>query len=101
MDGPMVPIPPDIGANAGPVLVAYFLIWFFYGILCLQLYLYYQAFPFDPKFLKVIVYLMFTLETLQTILITHDGFDIFARSGVERNSQRPCTAVLCTQNNAY
>uniref|UniRef100_A0A0W0F0J5 DUF6534 domain-containing protein n=1 Tax=Moniliophthora roreri TaxID=221103 RepID=A0A0W0F0J5_MONRR len=80
MDGPIVPIPPDIGANAGPVLLAYFLIWFFYGILCLQLYRYYQAFPLDPKFLKAIVYLMFTLETLQAILITHDGFDIFARN---------------------
>ncbi|KAI3614212.1 hypothetical protein WG66_000249 [Moniliophthora roreri] len=64
MDGPIVPIPPDIGANAGPVTSDR----------------YYQAFPLDPKFLKAIVYLMFTLETLQAILITHDGFDIFARN---------------------
>ncbi|KAK7049823.1 hypothetical protein VNI00_005253 [Paramarasmius palmivorus] len=78
MDTPLVSIPPSFGGSAGPLLLAYFLIWFLYGILCVQLYLYYQAFPFDPKLLKAIVYLMYTLETIQIVLITYDGWDVFA-----------------------
>jgi hypothetical protein len=40
--------------------------------------MYYLAFPTDPKRNKFFVYSVFTLEVMQTIIITRSAFQIFA-----------------------
>ncbi|KAH8112386.1 hypothetical protein DFH11DRAFT_1545758 [Phellopilus nigrolimitatus] len=42
-----------------------------YGITCLQLYLYYRNHPKDPLFVKILVTLLWALDTLTTALIGH------------------------------
>ncbi|KAF8671557.1 hypothetical protein AX14_005679, partial [Amanita brunnescens Koide BX004] len=43
-----------------------------YGVLTVQLYLYYISFPRDPWLLKMVVYLIYVIETVCTILLTYD-----------------------------
>ncbi|KAF8526923.1 hypothetical protein BU17DRAFT_61898 [Hysterangium stoloniferum] len=42
-----------------------------YGILTLQMYSYYQKFPKDPSHLKCLVGVIWVLDTLHTIFVTH------------------------------
>ncbi|KJA19852.1 hypothetical protein HYPSUDRAFT_204279 [Hypholoma sublateritium FD-334 SS-4] len=46
--------------------------WILYGILSVQFYLYYIAFPKDPHVLKLIVFAQLLLETTQTATSTYD-----------------------------
>lgn len=39
--------------------------------------LYYLAFPHDRRTIKYVVYGVFIIEVIQTILVTHDAFAIF------------------------
>jgi len=73
------PIPPDIAAFAGPPLIGIMLNWFLYGILVMQLYVYYQWFPYDKKLIKCLVYGLFFIDSLQSCLATADAFHWFAR----------------------
>ncbi|KAG7087796.1 hypothetical protein E1B28_013737 [Marasmius oreades] len=66
---------PPIGAVAGPHLIGYFLNWGLFGVLCVQVFLYYLAFPKDRKSMKLLVYFLLALDTVQTILITNDAFE--------------------------
>ncbi|KAG7086263.1 hypothetical protein E1B28_002230 [Marasmius oreades] len=61
-------------ATAGFHIVGYLLNWGFFGALCVQVFLYYWAFPKDKLFLKLIVYGLFALDIIQTALITSDAF---------------------------
>ncbi|KAJ7336884.1 hypothetical protein DFH08DRAFT_784177 [Mycena albidolilacea] len=79
MSAPFVPIsalPPDfqIATLSGPAIVAYMLHWGLFGTLSLQVYLYYEAFPNDRRSNKCLVYGIYLLELVQTILLTHDAF---------------------------
>ncbi|KAK7473212.1 hypothetical protein VKT23_001310 [Stygiomarasmius scandens] len=58
-------------------MVGYLLNYGLFGILSVQLYLYYSAFPNDPKKFKFLVYFVYLLETAQTIIFTHDAFERF------------------------
>jgi hypothetical protein len=40
---------------------------------------YYLSFPKDPIYMKVLVYFSIILELLQTLLVTHDTYDIFVK----------------------
>lgn len=40
--------------------------------------IYYLAFPHDNRYNKILVYAIFLVETVQTVLITHDSFHSFA-----------------------
>ncbi|KAJ7687044.1 hypothetical protein B0H17DRAFT_1136549 [Mycena rosella] len=51
--------------------------WGLFGALSVQLYLYYQAFPNDKRSTKCLVYGIYAIELVSTILISHDGFAIF------------------------
>ncbi|KAJ7127864.1 hypothetical protein C8R44DRAFT_701277 [Mycena epipterygia] len=62
---------------SGPLFIGFILHWGLFGTLTTQLYLYYQAFPRDRLFNKALVYTIYAIEFVQTILITHDGFLIF------------------------
>ncbi|KAK0241067.1 hypothetical protein EDD85DRAFT_992527, partial [Armillaria nabsnona] len=58
-------------------IVASLLHWGLFGTLSVQLYLYYLAFPKDKKFTKYLVYGVYVVEFVQTILISHDVFAVF------------------------
>ncbi|KAJ7097436.1 hypothetical protein C8R44DRAFT_643563, partial [Mycena epipterygia] len=58
-------------------LVANILHWGLFGTLSVQLYLYYQAFPNDRLFIKCLVYGVYVIELMETILVTYDAFATF------------------------
>ncbi|KAF8970235.1 hypothetical protein BDZ97DRAFT_1652686, partial [Flammula alnicola] len=60
--------------------IAVYLNWGFMGILCVQTYTYYIAFPNDRPLAKLIVYFVFALEVAQTVLVSRDVFAALAAS---------------------
>ncbi|KAA1470111.1 hypothetical protein DENSPDRAFT_671463 [Dentipellis sp. KUC8613] len=62
--------PSNIHSILGPLLIGCFFSWGLYGILFGQLYLYHQSFPYDKPLVKVTVYALFTLDTLQNVGLT-------------------------------
>ncbi|KAK0459364.1 uncharacterized protein EV420DRAFT_1642328 [Desarmillaria tabescens] len=75
----MQPVPAGypIERLSGPLIVAYLLHWGLFGTLSVQLYLFYLAFPKDRQFTKCLVYGIYTVEFVQTMLVTHDAFAMF------------------------
>jgi len=61
----------------GPILFGYCLDIFLYGILTVQTYLYYLAFPQDRRTTKSIVYFVYIVGTLQTALALRDFYTLF------------------------
>ncbi|KAG6833997.1 hypothetical protein H0H93_012693, partial [Arthromyces matolae] len=76
---PLPPIPHDIASIAGPQIISIMLNWFLYGILVIQTYIYYQCFPDDHLRIKVLVYGVFTLDTIQSVCATADSFHWFGK----------------------
>ncbi|KAK0459901.1 hypothetical protein IW261DRAFT_426718 [Armillaria novae-zelandiae] len=72
-----VPAGYPIERLSGPEIVGYLLHWGLFGTLSVQLYLYYLAFPNDKHFIKYLVYGIYMVEFVQTILLTHDAFATF------------------------
>ncbi|KAK0493076.1 hypothetical protein EDD18DRAFT_1464990 [Armillaria luteobubalina] len=72
-----VPVGYPIEKLSGPLIVAYLLHWGLFGTLSVQLYLYYLAFPNDRKFTKCLVYGVYVIEFVQTMIFTHDAFATF------------------------
>ncbi|KAF7354084.1 hypothetical protein MVEN_01095800 [Mycena venus] len=68
----------EIAQLSGPVLLGYLLNWCLFGTLSLQLYLYYQAFPQDVLWNRCLVYTVYAIEFVQTMLMTNDAFSTFA-----------------------
>ncbi|KAF9559522.1 hypothetical protein CPC08DRAFT_516409 [Agrocybe pediades] len=68
----------ELGQIAGPMLIGYILNWGFFGILGMQVYVYYLAFPKDSARKKALVYILLILEAAQTIIFTSSAFNIFA-----------------------
>ncbi|KAK0434164.1 uncharacterized protein EV420DRAFT_1771194 [Desarmillaria tabescens] len=75
----MQPIPAGypIEELSGPLIVACLLHWGLFRTLSVQLYLYYLAFPNDRQSTKCLVYVIYTIEFVQTILVAHDEFETF------------------------
>ncbi|PBK73886.1 hypothetical protein ARMSODRAFT_951396 [Armillaria solidipes] len=75
----MLPIPAGypIERLSGPQIVGYLLNWGLFGTLSVQLYLYYLAFPKDRRSVKYLVYGIYIVEFVQTMLVTHDAFASF------------------------
>ncbi|KAK0183640.1 hypothetical protein F5146DRAFT_1133436 [Armillaria mellea] len=75
----MLPFPAGypIERVSGPLIIGYLLHWALFGTLSIQLYLYYLAFPKDRPFVKSLVYGIYIVELLQTILVAHDAFAVF------------------------
>ncbi|KAF7354104.1 hypothetical protein MVEN_01097800 [Mycena venus] len=63
--------------STGPAVVGYFLNWGLLGTLTLQLYLYYQAFPKDRSFTKCLVFGVYAIVLVQTMLVTRDAVTTF------------------------
>ncbi|KAF8963770.1 hypothetical protein BDZ97DRAFT_2075663 [Flammula alnicola] len=73
------PVLPDLSPIAGPLLVGYILNWGLYGVLSMQVYLYYLAFPNDRPRNKALVYGAFLLESAQSFLFMTGAFRSFAK----------------------
>ncbi|PBK86492.1 hypothetical protein ARMGADRAFT_1168995 [Armillaria gallica] len=63
--------------NTAIQIVASLLHWGLFGTLSVELYLYYLPFPKDRKFTKYLVYGIYVVEFVQTILVSHDVFAVF------------------------
>ncbi|PBK82348.1 hypothetical protein ARMGADRAFT_1090401 [Armillaria gallica] len=72
-----VPAGYPIEQLTGPFIVGCLLNWGLFGTLSVQLYLYYLAFPNDRRLLKYLVYGIYVIESVQTILVAHDTFATF------------------------
>ncbi|TFK41687.1 hypothetical protein BDQ12DRAFT_392800 [Crucibulum laeve] len=70
--------PDDISSLAGALLISCVVNWGLLGVLCVQVYVYYLAFPKDRKAAKLLIYGVFLCEVLQTIIITRDTYVAFA-----------------------
>ncbi|KAJ7700184.1 hypothetical protein B0H16DRAFT_775006 [Mycena metata] len=62
---------------SGPLLLAFSVDWALFAVLTVQLYLYYQAFPNDMVFTKVLVYTVYCITLTQVIFVTIDAFNTF------------------------
>ncbi|KAF9555077.1 hypothetical protein CPC08DRAFT_147295 [Agrocybe pediades] len=78
VNGTTYVIPPDVVSKTGPRLIGYLFHWGLFGVLSTQVYMYYVAFPRDPLRNKIIVYSIYVLELLQTVIITASAFHVFA-----------------------
>ncbi|KAJ7470201.1 hypothetical protein B0H11DRAFT_2041798 [Mycena galericulata] len=58
-------------------ILAYLGDWGLFDALTVQLYLYYQAFPNDRPFIKSLVYIVYSLQLVQTIMTAVDAFASF------------------------
>ncbi|KAH9176077.1 hypothetical protein EDB89DRAFT_196839 [Lactarius sanguifluus] len=66
------PIPPNIAELAAPLLLGALWNWTLYGVLVVQIYVYSYNFSGDRTLLKLLVYSVFLVETLQTALAGAD-----------------------------
>jgi len=73
------PVPPDIASITGPFLFGYLFNWALFGVLSVQVYIYYISFPKDRLFAKCLVSAVYILETVQTAMLGHDAFETLAR----------------------
>ncbi|KDR81086.1 hypothetical protein GALMADRAFT_136142 [Galerina marginata CBS 339.88] len=69
--------PAELGKIAGPLLAAYLLNWALFGVLSMQVYMYYLAFPNDRVGSKTLVYAAYLLISAQTLLYTRSAFRMF------------------------
>ncbi|KAF9463137.1 hypothetical protein BDZ94DRAFT_1322042 [Collybia nuda] len=68
--------------NTLPFLIGYLLNWVLFGVLSVQVYLYYLAFPKDKRLSKTLVFGVYALETVQTILLSQDAFTLYTLANV-------------------
>ncbi|KAI0302139.1 hypothetical protein BC826DRAFT_500361 [Russula brevipes] len=68
------PVPPNISRVTAPLLLAGLWNWGLYGVLVVQFYVYSYNFPDDKRSLKLLVYAIFVIETIQTGLNCADLF---------------------------
>ncbi|KAH8088900.1 hypothetical protein BXZ70DRAFT_498790 [Cristinia sonorae] len=61
----------------GPTLVGHLMNWGLFGVLTVQVYIYYISFPKDHWRLKGVVFFAYILEIIQIILSTHDAFRVY------------------------
>ncbi|KAF5310292.1 hypothetical protein D9619_010135 [Psilocybe cf. subviscida] len=64
--------------KTGPLFLSALFHWGLFGVLCTQFLIYISAFPRDPRRNRLFVYAVFTLEIIQTIILTKSYFDTFA-----------------------
>ncbi|KJA21627.1 hypothetical protein HYPSUDRAFT_685147 [Hypholoma sublateritium FD-334 SS-4] len=60
----------------GPIFIGSFLNWGFFGILILQVYHYFESFPEDRLGVKVFVYTLLALDTIQSVFATAFAWNI-------------------------
>lgn len=70
-------VPQDLTKSTGPLILGYLANFFLFGVLTAQVYYYYFSFPNDKACYKIVVAIVYILELLQTIIISHDAFESF------------------------
>ncbi|KAF8148043.1 hypothetical protein B0H34DRAFT_778645 [Crassisporium funariophilum] len=70
-------VPEEIRKVAGPLVVGYLTHWGLFGVLSMQVYMYYLAFADDSRRHKAVVYGVYLLEIIQTIIMTRSAFHAF------------------------
>ncbi|KAJ3486712.1 hypothetical protein NLI96_g4049 [Meripilus lineatus] len=80
MSSPLPPIPSDVVEYTGPLLLGHLFNWGLFGVLSVQVYIYYLSFPRDRLLPKLIVATTYTLEVLQLVLATRDAFRNYGRA---------------------
>ncbi|KAI0068100.1 hypothetical protein BV25DRAFT_520013 [Artomyces pyxidatus] len=73
-----IPIPANIAQLTAPILLGILFNWCLYGILVVQVYIYSYYFPDDRRPIKILVYSVFLLESLQTAFTGADVYYWFA-----------------------
>ncbi|KAK7050489.1 putative transmembrane protein [Favolaschia claudopus] len=74
---PVNPSRDDIIWLAGPRLVGLIFNWGLLGVLTTQIYIYHINFPKDRRHLKILVYIVYILDWIQTCSATYDAFQWF------------------------
>ncbi|KAH8101850.1 hypothetical protein BXZ70DRAFT_1007091 [Cristinia sonorae] len=69
----MEDIPRNIALLTGPVLFGNLFSWGLFGILTVQVYLYYLSSPRDKPMIKSVIYTTYTIEIIQTTLATREA----------------------------
>lgn len=72
-------VPEDITLITGPLLLGYLFNWGLFGILILQVYIYYLSFPNDSRVIKSLVYGLFFVDCIQTSLTTHNAWHFLSK----------------------
>ncbi|KAF8963806.1 hypothetical protein BDZ97DRAFT_1919566 [Flammula alnicola] len=83
----------ELSKIAGPWLLAGLLNSGLFGILTVQVYLYYLAFPKDRAVTRGLVYWVYLLEASQTVLLIHDLFETFIRGFADPASLNEVNAL--------
>ncbi|KAH9001875.1 hypothetical protein EDB86DRAFT_407032 [Lactarius hatsudake] len=65
-------VPSNVAEIAAPMLLGALWNWTLYGVLVVQIYVYSYNFPEDRRLVKLLVYSVFLVETLQTALTGAD-----------------------------
>ncbi|KAJ6502747.1 hypothetical protein C8R47DRAFT_214720 [Mycena vitilis] len=76
----------DIPLLTGPIILGYMWNYWLYGILCIQVYLYSEAFPNDRRGIKVVMWVMFILESISTLFVTIGAWDQYGTGWGDINS---------------
>ncbi|KAM6501366.1 hypothetical protein JOM56_004380 [Amanita muscaria] len=63
--GTAPPIPPNISDGTTPLLIGILLDYFLFGVLTMQTFIYYQSFPDDKLYAKLLVYSSYFIELVQ------------------------------------
>jgi len=71
-------IPPDIASSTGPQLIGTLFNWAFFGVLSMQVYVYYLNFPDDRIRNKILIYGSYIIEVVQTAMTAADLYFWFA-----------------------
>ncbi|KAG7090441.1 hypothetical protein E1B28_009559 [Marasmius oreades] len=77
---------PDASNIAGPFLLGYLFNYGLFGVLTVQTFVYYNAFPNDHAAFQTIVYSVYVAEILQTVMITWDAFQNFTFGFMQADS---------------
>ena len=69
---------PGIASITAPLMYGHLMNFYLFGVLTVQIYVYYLSFPADTKYLKSLVYGTFFLDTIAILLSFGDMFHWFA-----------------------
>ncbi|RPD54774.1 hypothetical protein L226DRAFT_611205 [Lentinus tigrinus ALCF2SS1-7] len=70
-------IPPNIASLTAPMLFGHLFNYGCFGMLTVQVVVYYQSFPADSFRLKAFIYGLFAVECAQIAVATHDAYEDF------------------------
>ncbi|ESK91723.1 hypothetical protein Moror_10643 [Moniliophthora roreri MCA 2997] len=73
--------PPDLSQILGPLVVGDLILFTLFGVLTVQAFLYYLAFPRDKPITKVLVYGIYALLLVQFVMVGREAFQRYTSPG--------------------